>query len=135
MTVDKFKRHLKKHGHYRTSERIRLFELLEQLHSPATIQELVAKSTDMDEATVYRNLDVFEETGVTHRVYTGWKYKVELSDLFRAHHHHMTCENCDSTTPINDRHIENDIKKLAKEKGYVLTHHHLELHGLCPNCC
>jgi len=30
----------------------------------------------------------------------GWKYKLELSNAFQHHHHHLTCLQCGGVTPL-----------------------------------
>jgi Fe2+ or Zn2+ uptake regulation protein len=94
-----FQKLLSKNNYRCTEERRVLFSTLKNQSNPCTIQELVtATSGSLDPATVYRNVELFEKLNVVHRVYTGWKYKVELSDDFRDHHHHMTCTNCSTIT-------------------------------------
>jgi len=132
-----FRETLQKRKLYRTSERMRLFRELKDQKAPCSIAELVELTSDsLDTATVYRNLELFEEIGVITRVYSGWKYKVELSDKFSPHHHHMTCTNCGNVISFKEsKSFEAELRKLAKSHGFDAKSHTLELKGLCTNCC
>jgi Fur family ferric uptake transcriptional regulator len=84
---------------------------------------------------VYRTLELFEEIGITTRVYSGWKYKVELSDDFSPHHHHMTCTNCGEIISFEESDaFLRELDRISKNHGFKSESHSLELKGLCKNC-
>jgi len=132
-----FQKLLSKNNYRCTEERRVLFSTLKNQSNPCTIQELVtATSGSLDPATVYRNVELFEKLNVVHRVYTGWKYKVELSDDFRDHHHHMTCTNCSAVISFEESTtLLNEFKKLENQNNFRVSSHSLELVGFCQNCC
>ena len=126
-----------KRNHYNvTPERLKIFNILESEKSPCSIDKLVfLASKSVDRSTVYRNLELFEKLGVTKRVFSGFKYQVELSDMFKPHHHHMTCTNCGSITPFREsKTLETQLKNLERDHKFKATAHSLELSGLCKNC-
>lgn len=129
--------HLKKYGYYTTPERAKLFDVLKSQQSPRSIKELVRLTKEfMNETTVYRNLDLFEEIGIVLRVYTGWKYKIELSDTYSSHHHHMTCTNCHQVISFHEPpSLVHELEKLEVQHGFRSSTHSLELRGLCSGCC
>ncbi|HEX5456688.1 MAG TPA: transcriptional repressor, partial [Candidatus Saccharimonadales bacterium] len=98
-----------------TAERKTLFRHLAGLESPVSIKELASSlSSQMDQVTVYRNITLFEELGVINKIYSGWKYRIELSEQFRPHHHHMTCTNCGKIIPISlGERMENAIENFG----------------------
>lgn len=117
-----------------TKPRRRLFALL-QTHKEITIKRLVSLLNDQDQATVYRNILVFEELGIIRRLHLGWKSKLELSDLFHEHHHHATCTNCGTVTALQeDLVLENNLRQLASRNNFTLQDHTVEIRGLCPAC-
>lgn len=103
---------------------------------PQTMAELVKTvGKKVDRASIYRVVALFEQIGIVERLQIGWKYKLELSDTFRSHHHHITCVNCGKTQMFEEsRIIEFELKQLAEEAGFTETGHQLELRGLCKNC-
>jgi Fur family transcriptional regulator, ferric uptake regulator len=126
---------LKSNGYSLTRPRTAVFlALLDK--EPQTISELAAAVKDeVDRASVYRVVALYEKLGVVDRLQFGWKYKLELSDTFAAHHHHITCTNCGKVQTIEDnRVIEFEIKQLALEAGYRETGHQVEIRGVCESC-
>lgn len=126
---------LKSNGYSLTQARKTVFlALLDK--EPQTIAELAnSVSKEVDRASVYRIVALFEQLGIAERLQMGWKYKIELSDTFAAHHHHITCVRCglvqtfeESTT------LEFELKQLAAEAGFRETGHQVELRGLCQTC-
>jgi Fur family ferric uptake transcriptional regulator len=80
-------------------------------------------------------VELFEKLGIISRLQIGWKYKLELSDLFTEHHHHATCMQCGTVIALEeDESLENGIRLLAKEANFTLTNHSLEIRGLCSSC-
>src|ERR1035438_4268926 len=105
---------LKDKGYSITKPRLITFEALDNSKQPLTMQDLIRRTNKkIDRASVYRTIDVFEEAGVTQRIYSGWKYKLELSDIFQEHHHHFTCTNCGQVIPIHNQLLEKMIENLS----------------------
>ncbi len=129
-----FKTILRQNGHFVTRQRLDLFNLLQQ--SPAaSVQELVAAVPPQDEATVYRNINLFERLGIVSRLQLGWQTKVELSDAFHHHHHHFTCLKCGCVIPLEeDSAVERAIAGLTARHDFRATDHQLEIRGLCHKC-
>lgn len=89
----------------------------------------------LDRASLYRTIDLFERLGIVQRLQIGWKYKIELSDTYNYHHHHITCSRCAMTIPVReDLTLEASIKSLAMEYGFTGVSHQLEIRGICQNC-
>ena len=88
-----------------------------------------------DRATLYRTVELFERLGIVHRLNIGWKYKIELSEVFQGHHHHFYCVNCGRTYPLpNSAMLETMISSVAAKEGFSPRGHQLEINGLCANC-
>jgi len=124
---------LKEHGYSRTHARIAVFEALLG-KEPLSMHDLVDATKSVDRASVYRAVDLFEKLGIVQRLNTGWKYKIELTDAFTDHHHHLTCTNCGKTVAMNEQRLERFIEQLAQEHGFSPLGHQIEIQGLCPVC-
>lgn len=120
-----------------TAARAAVFEALYNSgHEPLTMHQLVELTEDKaDRASVYRSVKLLESIGIIRRLHIGWKYKLELSDDFHGHHHHLTCTNCGSTHATHDdEDFEELLRGLAAKHGYTITDHQLDIRGLCSNC-
>ncbi len=126
---------LKQNGSSLTRTRQLVFDLLRD-QEPQSMQVLASRaSPEVDRATVYRTIELFEKLGIVHRLNIGWKYRIELSDLFSAHHHHMHCEKCGKIIdlPANVM-LEKMIDTVAQKNNFSPRGHSLEIYGLCPVC-
>ena len=129
-----FKKLLKQAGYFITAPRKHIFELLQE-HPALTLKQLIHLTKDHDQATVYRTVDLFEELGVINRLRLGWHTKIELSDLFQHHHHHLTCTQCGKVTDLEeDLEVEQSINKLAAKIHFKAIDHNLEIRGVCNSC-
>ncbi len=126
---------LKKTGNSITKTRNLIFEALLD-KEPQSVSELYHQLSDqLDRASLYRAIVLFEKLGIVQRLQIGWKYKIELSDTYNHHHHHITCIRCGMTIPIReDLTLEAGIKSLANEYGFSDVNHQLEIRGVCGKC-
>ncbi|HEY1835578.1 MAG TPA: Fur family transcriptional regulator [Candidatus Saccharimonadales bacterium] len=132
---DLFKSLLKAEGYSLTAARKAVFAAL-QHREPQTMHNIVAACRGQaDRASVYRTIQLFESLGVVQRLQIGWKYKLELSDKFSSHHHHLSCTKCGRTIAIDeDPALEKRMRLLAKTNGFLPQDHQLEIRGLCSLC-
>lgn len=128
-----FKSILKSRSFSVTKARQQVYETLSR-NGAISISTLV-KLTTVDRSSIYRTVYLFEQLGIVHRVYAGWKYTIELSDLFDNHHHHASCTRCGKVMSLTDDHdLENAIEKLSKKYNFKVTKHQVELSGFCDTC-
>lgn len=131
--TESFKHLLKANRYSVTKARLTVFNALLG-EEPMSMHELVGRARGIDRASVYRAVDLFEKLDVVQRLNTGWKYKLELSDKFNEHHHHLTCTRCGRTVSLNESDMEQLIAHLARSHGYTPTAHQIEIQGLCAQC-
>ena len=105
-------------------------------HQPQTMHELTKRcGPDIDRATVYRTITLFEKLGIAQRIQSGWKYRIELSDSFQPHHHHMYCVDCTKTVVLpEDEQLEQQLRSLAAAQSFLPTEHQIEVRGVCAPC-
>lgn len=118
-----------------TQPRLIIFRTL-QKHGLQSVAELIDRTNEkVDRVSVYRVIELFEKLGIVRRVTIGWKYKVELSEIFLDHHHHITCLGCNKVVAVHENeNIEHIISELASGTGFAVTSHQLELQGYCEKC-
>lgn len=133
--IEKFRQTLIDSGNRVTSARVVTFQLL-MGKEPQTMVQLLAKAKGItDRVSVYRNIELFEKLGIVHRINIGWKYKIELSDQFIAHHHHLICLKCGKVINTEDeQHISKHVDAIAKKYGFSVRNHQFEIEGYCSDC-
>lgn len=120
-----------------THQRMAILKALHEGRRHVTAQELFEKvSKEFPEigfATVYRFLRMLSEGQfVTEVRMGGLPARYELTP--QAHHDHLTCVRCGKIVEFENRSIESLQEKVAQQFGFRLTHHILELYGVCPEC-
>jgi Fe2+ or Zn2+ uptake regulation protein len=122
-------------GYRLTDARKATFKLLVS-SEPQSMSEVLAKANGkVDRVSIYRNVEVFEKLGIVHRIYVGWKYKIELSDEFMTHHHHLSCLECGKIIDIEDEeHIDKFIHDITTKFGFKPRRHQFEVDGYCAGC-
>jgi Fur family transcriptional regulator, ferric uptake regulator len=134
-TGDILKSILKQHSQSVTKQRLLVFNLLVG-QEPITMNELIGKAAGrVDKVSVYRTITLFEQVGITQRINIGWKYKIELTDKFSEHHHHLICLKCGDVIAIGDeKHIDDFIDEVADKFGFEPRKHQFEVDGYCKKC-
>lgn len=126
---------LKQHDQSLTFTRQLVFKALQD-KEPQTMHEVVLACEGLaNRASIYRVISLYERLGIVQRLQMGWKYKLELSDAFHRHHHHLTCLHCGQTIPLEaDPKLEQQLAAAATAHGFTMQEHQLEIQGLCSNC-
>jgi Fur family ferric uptake transcriptional regulator len=133
--VAKLKFLLKESGFSITRPRLEIFRVLENAHSPLLPSEIFTKlKRDINLSSVYRGLDLLEKIGAINSVSLGFKKRYDISEIFRAHHHHAACEKCKKSFAIEEERIEKLIEDISKEIGFVPSSHNFEINGICKKC-
>jgi Fur family ferric uptake transcriptional regulator len=125
---------LKSNGFKLTRQRQAVFDALVR-RAPISNARLGDElENEIDRATVYRTIELFELIGIAQRVWSGWKSQVELSETFVPHHHHALCRICGAHLEINSQGLEAELHNLARQMDFTLEDHSVDLIGVCRNC-
>jgi Fur family ferric uptake transcriptional regulator len=124
-------------GYRMTEPRRSLAALIAEQDGHFTAAELVAAAKKsrpaVGRATVFRTLELLEEIGAVERLdlpsgehaYVGCE---------PAHHHHVVCSRCGRATEIDDSGLRSVVQDVARQTGFRVDDHRLELFGICPDC-
>lgn len=120
-----------------TGQRLAILKCLHDGRRHVTAQELyekvIVKNPEIGFATVYRFLRTLTDGQfVTEVRMGGLPARYELTP--KRHHDHLTCVQCGKIVEFENRTIESHQEKVADQFGFKLTHHILELYGVCPDC-
>ena len=129
-----FEKLLRDSGYFVTKPRLKLFATL-QKHNTLSVSELINHLHLQDQATIYRNIKLYEKLGIIKRLHLGSASKIELGDTFEQHHHHFSCISCGTVAVLPDMPvIEKTIAQMSRRLSFRLTDHQLEIRGICNNC-
>ncbi len=85
-------------------------------------------------ATVYRTLALLTKSGLALEMDFGDGQKRYESTHNIVHHDHMVCTECGKIIEFNHPLIEKFQEEVAKENGFKITSHKLDLFGYCQDC-
>lgn len=131
---DNFAQILKDSGVSVTSARRAIFHTLLETDEPLKNGEIARRTPSVDRASVYRTLELFSKLGITETVMRGWTPFTELAEPFKAHHHHIVCEQCGRVVEIENDTLEDVLSLVASRYEFNLKKHTVELSGLCKDC-
>jgi Fur family ferric uptake transcriptional regulator len=131
---------LKNIGLKATLPRLKILDLFEQSNKRHMTAEevyrlLTDEGQDIGLATVYRVLTQFEQAGLLIRHhFDSDKAVFELNQ--GDHHDHLVCLQCGKVEEFFDAEIEKRQQRIAKERGFVIHDHSLQIYADCikENC-
>lgn len=107
-----------------TTAREAILDILSKAKSPLSYEQIRAKmKTDMDKATFYRNISLFEEANIIQKFESDerkWYF-----EFLKKTHAHFICESCHSVICV-DFTISPDIEEYSV-KNVILK-------GVCKTC-
>jgi len=137
--LTRFKELLKKSGYKYTIQRELILETLyksDEHLTPEALHKLIKdKYPELKTgiATVYRTLSLLEDSDmVTSLSFGSQGKKYELGA--KEHHDHMICTVCGGITEFVDKAIEERQHTIAKEFGFEMQDHSMQIYGICKNC-
>ena len=116
-----------------TEQRRVIARVLSESQDHPDVEQLHKRVSDLDAnisiATVYRTVKLFEESGVlTRHDFGDGRARYEIAP--ETHHDHLIDVNTGEVIEFRNDDIERLQKLVAKELGYRLVDHRLELYGV-----
>lgn len=120
-----------KHGIRITSQRQIIIEVIEEAKDHPDVDQLYQRAVEQDRtisiATVYRTVKLLEEVGVIDRLEFGdGRARYEESG---EHHEHLVDVETGEVIEFHHAKLEALKEQIAREMGYELVDHRLELFG------
>jgi Fur family transcriptional regulator, ferric uptake regulator len=120
-----------------TTQRLLILDVVRNGPSHFTAQDVFetvsTRNPAVGFATVYRFLRTLSEHGFVTEVRMGGM-PARYEWAAKRHHDHLTCTDCGKIVEFENIEIERLQEKVAKENGFSLTGHLLELYGVCVEC-
>jgi Fur family ferric uptake transcriptional regulator len=115
-----------------TRQRRAILQVLSEADDHPDAMELFQRASKVDPSvsltTVYRTMKLLEEKGAIHRhAFEGGPSRFEHADS--AHHDHLIDLDTGKVVEFRSDKIEALQREIARELGYDIVHHRLELYG------
>ena len=138
VTKDKFREFMLDKGLKSTRQREAILDEFLRVGSHISTEELYLrlrrKNPRIGYATVHRTLKLFAECGIAEQRHFGdGQARYEASDL-DEHHDHLICVTCGKIVEFEDPRIERLQEEVARQHGFSIERHRLELYGCCESC-
>lgn len=121
-----------------TDQRMRVAEVFFSMPSHTGVEELAAevkrRHRGIGQATIYRTMKLLVDSGlVAAREFGDGFARYEIQEPYE-HHDHLICAYCGKILEFKDSAIEAQQERIAKEYGFVIERHRLEIYGRCSEC-
>jgi Fur family ferric uptake transcriptional regulator len=132
-------RHMRGHGLKLTRQREIILEAFLAAPRHVPVEELLGtvrqKDGGIGHATVYRTMKLFVEAGIaSERHFSDGPTQYEPQADGHEHHDHLICTSCGRIVEFENEEIERLQEAVARGHGFTLTHHKMELYGVCAEC-
>ena len=135
---ERFRRFLVRSGHRVTPQRLQVARAFFASGGHVSVDELFQRlrrhAPRMGHATVYRTLHLLAQAGLASRREFEQGYARYEHEPAAAHHDHLICTRCGRIVEFEEERIEALQAAVARRHGFDVTHHRLELYGLCASC-
>ncbi len=116
-----------------TDQRRVIARVLSEAHDHPDVEELYARASKIDShisiATVYRTVRLFEEAGILER-HDFRDGRSRYEEVPERHHDHLIDVQSGKVIEFRNEDIEKLQEFIARELGYKLVDHRLELYGV-----
>ena len=138
---EKLKNYLRENNRKSTKQRSRILDIFVEEDRHMTPEEVLASVQDqlsnVGLATIYRTMKLFVQAGIAHeRRFADGLLRYELAHE-GEHHDHIICLDCGKIVEFEDDIIEERQTLVAKENGFQIRSHRLDLYARCiafPKC-
>jgi Fur family ferric uptake transcriptional regulator len=121
---------------------VKVLDLLSRSHTALSHTNISERLNDssIDKVTLYRTLDAFTRSGLTHKVASedrSWLYALHLDENRQPasadDHAHFICDSCEKIFCLPAERVT-VLPKIMKQPGFQIRSHEYRLHGFCPDC-
>ncbi|MCC6275888.1 MAG: transcriptional repressor [Leptospiraceae bacterium] len=128
---------LRKKGLKITTQRMLVAEKIFSVHNHFTADGLLEllrdRRDEISKATIYRIISIMVEANLLSEHDFGKEFKFYEHIVGHEHHDHIICVECGRIEEFVSEKIEELQALAAKEKGFTIKGHHLNIFGVCSN--
>ncbi|MBL7071102.1 MAG: transcriptional repressor [Candidatus Omnitrophica bacterium] len=136
--IEILQEYIKSKGLRNTPQReaiLRVFLSSERHLSADELHKIVQrKDCSIGYTTVYRTMRLLLECGLCAEIAFADGVQRFEHKCGHEHHDHLICIKCGRFIEAVKPQIEKMQEALAREEGFTITHHKLQIFGFCKNC-
>jgi len=136
--IEILREYIRQRGLRRTAEREMILREIFENHEHFDVDELYLrlrqKGVKVSKASIYRALPLFIDCGLIREVDFSdghWHYEHIYGHV---RHSHLRCLGCGQVLEFEEPDLKNLEEELAREYGYRIISHQLEVKGYCHAC-
>jgi Fur family ferric uptake transcriptional regulator len=136
--IQVFRDYIRQRGLRRTPEREEILREIFEIHGHFDVDELHLRlrnqGAKVSKASIYRVLPLLIDCGLVREVDFSdghWHYEHIYG---HAHHCHLRCLGCGEILEFEEPTLNRLEEQLAREYGYRIKGHQLQVHGYCATC-
>lgn len=139
--LEKYREFLASKGLRMTRERSIIVEEIFSSHEhfdADTLIERLAQSRGVrrvSRSTIYRSLKMLAEAGLIRKVVRQDDREIFEHDYGYPQHDHLVCRKCGRLIEFHNDSIHDVLADVARQHGFRIEGHRLEVQGLCDACC
>jgi Fur family ferric uptake transcriptional regulator len=122
----------------RVDDRLNIIDVFLQIEKHVTLQELMEalreRGYDYDPDFVRQCMNRWVEHGFAQKEqFDGQPPRYEHRHLGR-HHDHLICTKCGKISEFSNESMESLQLRIAREQGFHMLQHKMEIYGICSDC-
>ncbi|MEJ2671024.1 MAG: transcriptional repressor [Deltaproteobacteria bacterium] len=136
--IQVFREYIRRRSLRRTRKREEILREMFAIHGHFDVDELHRrlknKGSKVSKASIYRALPLFIDCGLIREVDFKdghWHYEHIYG---HANHSHLRCLGCGEVLEFEEPGLSLVEQQLAREYGYLIKGHQLQVHGYCVTC-
>ncbi len=127
---------LKEKGLRLTPQRRAIINIIHDKSEHLTADDIItyvqSKMPGVNKSTIYRTLELLEESGCVFRSILGDQYIYHHAE--EGHHHHLVCGKCGKTIDCDEDLFAPVETSVWEKYGFRVDFKHVVMSGLCEIC-